>query len=529
MDKNVNTLPHSLLIDLEKRQKYVLHKLVVFLKRAAILSFLLFLIIFALQWYTGTLPQNRYGLVALSQPNVAKAIVFFIGLIVIYVHFLFFVLAVTFVPYTIFVCLKAAQTTDSGRRGLRWFQLLLAAFLPIGMFGIIWSGFLPDSIETTSIFFKDPKKIVILLGGIFLVYLFLWQVNKRTPIEWVSPRIAILSSMLWMSLFLSYGSGVGVYSSAMLFGILLYLATNTEKLEEVGRRLITYDYDPSIVSDLEKLAVRKQKVNISRDNINLKREELYTKKEEHSENIKEQKLSTEIEATEQMSKIEQTRMDFNKKTSEVILSTLEKKVDMIQRMQDVVSTELERKVTFRLEEHLEKLKKESLSDSPEVLHQKMSDLIFEMNASLQNVPDGLRQLQSEMVATLEQTAMQIEKQTSLLEHLDSEDNDSENQKSEVENIFNRNVSSGFSSNQENAINMAYAEALEESYIGSNNIFTVQSLVTYFEKNQHLFERLTTILLYENLENQYQQTRVFTKESIKMIKFSTAVKEYASTL
>jgi cold shock CspA family protein len=401
----------SLLKVLEKRQRYLVSKLPVFFKYTVLLSVLGFLITSTIQFFTNDFSLEKTGLISLYQPTLGAIITIILNLFAVIIMWVFVVWSLVFVPYITYYAYKSSKEDNIpiGGKAFRWVQLYAATFLPMAIFAIAWSSY---SIENSELTLKVStlNDIIVVLVGSGLVSGFIFVASKYIPSKMVAVHLAIFSTLLYITIFLTFGGGYGIYSYSMIFGTLIYLTIGSQKLEELGRRVATYDLDPRIADKLNEIAIKNQEIISASDEIRAKEVELQMKSELHSHNIRSDRMDNDISMAEQLSNINREKIEFNKLSNETLLNVFQQRASLIHNMYEVLASELSDRMSEEIPNQIRELQDNARNYTPDELQEKMKELMGHMNSSLEALPESMKQLQKEMLTA----AKDIEKQTYLM-------------------------------------------------------------------------------------------------------------------
>lgn len=413
---------------LEDRQKYILSKMPSFFKNTIIIALVGFVITFILQWITNSLPPDRYGLVSLTQPTLGSIMAVILSLLSVLIMWVFVIWSLFFIPFVSYNAYKAAQHSrlPIGNKPFRWVQLYATTFLPMSIFAIAWSSYATEASNFTTRLAGVTDFVIVIFGAI-LVAVIIWGANLLVPSRLLALRLALFSTLLYATLFIAYGGGYSLASYAMLFGILGYLTFDQEKIEELGRRIATYDLDSRVAEQLNDIAIKNQKLQSTQDEINAKEAELQTKYKLQEQEIRSLNVENQLELQVQLSSIKKEKAVFNRQSNEALLMLFQQKANLINNMYSVLSSELSDRMDEQIPKRIKDLQENAKSYDPLELQNKMQELMDEMNNGLKALPEGLKALQCEML----ETAKQIEAQTNLLLEEDEKDSYNERQLKET--------------------------------------------------------------------------------------------------
>ena len=379
-------MDNSLLNTLRLRQKRLMADLLQFLRISIVIAFAGFLITAIIQWATGNFPAQHRGLLALSNPTLGSLIASFLSLISILVMWIFTVWSVILVPYISIQAYKISRELEIqvGTKALRWAELWISTFLPLVIFAMIWNIVAdPNSVAELDITTLGDG-LVVLAGSIIVVGL-LWLINS-IPTRYVTVHLAVISSLLYLTLLLTYGVGFGLASNCMLFGVLIYLTFGLEKFGDLVRRITVYDLDSDIVEKLQLLMNEVKKAETQRDATSV---------------IKEINLKEQETKLEQMGQDTQIRMDA------FLLKILQTKYDRTQQIFNILSSQLSQKLDISINEQIEQLQRESSMLTQEELERRTSMIMSSITSATENVPEQLATLRQQVVETSQQYQQEL--------------------------------------------------------------------------------------------------------------------------
>jgi hypothetical protein len=323
----------------------------------------------------------------------------------------FVIWSLSFVPYLAYHSYKLSQEARSklATRPLKWVQLFASTFLPMAAFAIAWNS---TATHTSDIVvqIRSMEEAVILAIGTIIVAGFLFAINFIVPANAIAIRLSLFSALIYASLFLAYGQGYSVASFAMLFGILFYLIFASEQIEEMGRRIVIYDLDPSIAKKVDVINARIQELQITRDETVLSERENRMLQEQAKAKGKLAESQMEQRLGEQLSEIQTKKIELVHKMNQAQIELLEQKINMLGIAFDIISKEYSTKLTQDFPKQLEELREAARTLPPQELYAKMDAFMRGMNLLLEGLPETF----SELKAQLLKAASDLEKQTRLL-------------------------------------------------------------------------------------------------------------------
>lgn len=400
----------SLLKAIEERQQMVLDTLPQYVKATTFVALTGFLATVVYQLILGSFPLKELGLVIIQNPTAGSIIAFILSLFSILTMWLYVIWTLSFIPY---IAYQAQQTARKykigvGSRSFRWLQLYAATFLPAITFALAWNSF-PSS-SNVDFYITTLKDGVFIVIGAALVFSTLFFSVRVIPSKLLVLHVAIISILLYISLFLSYGFGYGIASFATLFGILIYLTFNFQELDEIGRRITIYDIDTNIAEELNNSAKYFQTVKVKEDEIKVKELELEYKEKQNAQKQKLQKVQSQETVIEQLKQIEETRIKFSNQVNETQLKVFNKKSVLLNDMYEILSKELDKRMDEEIPRRIKELQDNAKDYTPKQLQENMSLIFKEMESSLNGIPEGLANLRTEMDEVIKQITIQTKAQ-----------------------------------------------------------------------------------------------------------------------
>jgi len=323
----------------------------------------------------------------------------------------FMLWSITFVPFLALNSYKFSQesTTKLATRPLKWVQLFAATFLPMAAFAIAWNS---TAIQETNIVVKvkSTEEVMILVAGAIVVAGVLFLINKVVSSDAIAIRLSILSAIIYTSLFLAYGQGYSVASLAMLFGLLAYLMFGSAQIEEIGRRIVVYDLDPSISKKVDVINARFQSLQVTRDEIALSERENQMLQDQSRAKSKLAESQMEQRLGDQLSEIQTRKIELVHRMNRTQIEILERKIDMLDQAFEIVSKEYTSKLSQDFPAQLEELREAARTLPANELSAKMNEFMTSMNLLLEGLPETLGELKTQVL----KAADDLEIQTRLL-------------------------------------------------------------------------------------------------------------------
>jgi hypothetical protein len=323
----------------------------------------------------------------------------------------FMLWSITFIPFIAVNSYRLSQESTSklATRPLKWVQLFAATFLPMAAFAIAWNS---TATHATNIVVqvKSAEEATILVMGTILVAVVLFLINRFISSNAIAIRLSILSTIIYSSLFLAYGQGYSVASLAMLFGILFYLIFASGQIEEMGRRLVVYDLDPSISKKVDVINARFQTLQVTHDEITLSERENRMLQDQSKARSRLSEAQMEQRLGEQLAEIQSRKIELVHKMNRTQIEMLEQKINMLGSAFDIVSKEYTNKLTQDFPRQLEDLREDARTLPAKELSEKMNNFMGGMNLLLEGMPETLGELKTQLL----KAANDLEAQTRML-------------------------------------------------------------------------------------------------------------------
>lgn len=394
----------ELLSKVQERQKAILKKLPKYFITTIVIA-VLGIIFTSITESANPISSSR--LFKLSSASLVDIITLILNLFSILMLWLFVIWAISFIP---FIAIQAHKSSEKIKfeletKSFRWIQLYSSSFIPMIIFSFAWLS-LPKYTYIEVPLSSPLELIKMVLVGIFiwgLLYLVTSVVKKQTALN-----VAFISTLLFISLYIAFGVGYGGIAYSTLFGILFYLATNFELLEELGKRIAMFDIDPVIVDKVISTGVTHQEIKASEDELALRGLELGLKKKKSSQKQNEKKLDHEIELSDEYDKIKQTEIDFNKNFNQTMLNVFLQKSTTLNQMFQILSKELDSRIVTQIPEKIEELKKNAKNYNPKQLFTEMMSIYSQMSKTLTEIPETLNDIRDEMTKVLDDMKKQTQ-------------------------------------------------------------------------------------------------------------------------
>lgn len=420
-----SVLQESIIGVLQERQKKILERLPIFAKTTAGLALLGFAGFYFIRLFNqlSSLESSGQGrpVIDWRAINLSQIIAWTLSLVSGYVTWLFVFWSIAFIPYISYQAHLASRESDSpiATRPLRWLQLYAATFLPIALFAICWNSLAADTVPAPNLTINNPTDAAFLIFGAALIFFLIFLINRFIPVRLAAFRLSFFSVLLYVSLFLTYGRGVTIASHATVFGILLYLIFRADELSEIARRISLHDIDTRLADRFEQLIARYDDTQRLQDETHLTRKE-------HEAQATKQKLAIEIKQAEsdlavnaQLSDMRVKKLDLTHRMNQTQLSVIEKKIGAFGEVFGILSGEMEKRLSEEIPEQLEQLRQNVEALSPEQIQNKLNNIMRQISAGLQGIPESLKELR----AQLQQTATEIETETKLIARSGSDKDD----------------------------------------------------------------------------------------------------------
>jgi hypothetical protein len=373
---NESNTTTGLLEALQERQREIWSRLPRFLGYTSLLALVGMVITSIIQAVTGTVPVWEGGSVFVSNPTLGSVIATFLSLISVLVMWIFVIWSISFIPFVGYQAIKASQKLgiSRGTKPFKWVQLGISVLIPLVTFALIWNGAANLEVNT-SFYIESVIDAILLVLGIAAVIILLVGINKLVPPHLVTVRVSLLSFMLYITLFLTYGWGVGLASNSMLFGVLIYLMFGMNDVGQLARRITIYDIDTEVVEGLDGLLTKIQELDVQRNATEVQQISLNRKKEK----------------VEQLGRSAQIEMD------EFLLDMLQTRFRQLRQTFELLSTEASDRFDDKIQEKIGKLRREAKGLSPTELSGEISSLMAEIDEASQDIPEALQLLRGRVI------------------------------------------------------------------------------------------------------------------------------------
>ncbi|MCL4504799.1 MAG: hypothetical protein M1434_04395 [Chloroflexi bacterium] len=352
--------------------------------------------------------KKTFAISGLSLGSAISAILSIFSNIVMWA---FVIWSLSFVPYLAYHSYMLSRETKSSltTRPLKWVQLFASTFLPIAAFAIAWNSTTNHS-SNIVVQVKSIDEAAVLVVGTIIITAALFLINRVVPANVIAIRLALLSSLIYASVFLAYGQGYSVASMAALFGILFYLMFASGQIEEVGRRVVVYDLDDSVAKKLDVLNARFEQLRVTQDETSLSQHETEVLQAQAKTKSKLVESQVEQRLSQQLSEIQSKKIDLVEKMNQTQIDILQQKINMLAKVFDVASNEFSAKLDQEFPQQLDQLREKAKNLPPDELYAKMEELIRNMNPILDGLPGTLTGLRAQLL----KAANELETQTRLL-------------------------------------------------------------------------------------------------------------------
>lgn len=461
----------------EERQKIILKALPQFAYWTIFFAFIGFALTSYYQWKTGNLPRSYSGLLNFSNPSIGSIIALALTFFSTLMMWVFVIWSLSFIPFIAYRAHRASEIIKLpvGTKSFRWLQLYATTVLPVFTFAVAWSSIPSNGNFNLSIENLSDGFLIVVFG--LLIWSALWIIVEVIPKRLVAIHIAFLSTLLYTSLFLAYGFGYGEISYSTLFAILFFLTFSFNKLEEIGRRITTYDLNPLTAENISKLMDDISEVSSKSDEIIVDEMKLDVEKRKNDQFVKKEELENEKNLQNHIGNIRKTEIDFNKNVQETSLKVFNEKANFLNKMYETLATELGERIKSEFPSKLQELSEDAKKYSPKELQLKMKVIYNEMNKTLSQIPESLADLKKEM----NQAVLDMKSQAQLLvaneqaQTTNTEFNFCKKLSKEI-NDFNIGVFCEHNTTKINEENM-YKESLEKSDYKEINCLKCQNMLT----------------------------------------------------
>ena len=180
--------------------------------------------------------------------------------------------------------------------------------------------------------------------------------------------------------------------------------------EEVGRRIVVYDLDPSISKKVDVINSRFQSLQVTHDEIALSERENRMLQDQSKAKSKLAESQMEQKLGDQLSEIQTRKVELVHRMNRTQIEILERKIDMLDQAFEIVSKEYTSKLSQDFPKQLDELKNAARTLPANELSAKMTDFMGGMNLLLEGLPETLGELKTQVL----KAANDLESQTRLL-------------------------------------------------------------------------------------------------------------------
>jgi hypothetical protein len=410
------------LASLNERQQVILASLPKFVRITLLASLGGFLLTQIVKLVADQSARDRLTAIHLADITLGSLVAFLLSLVSDLVVWVFVIWSIAFVPYIAYRAHTAARQSivKSITRPMRWIQLYASTFLPMTIFALAWNSIETRPHPQAPLRFTSALDVILFVFGAAgsLAGLFLINWKKCIPPHLVAIRLSLLSCLLYVSLFLSYGWGISLASEAMVFGILIYLVINTSGIAELGRRLSIYDVDPAIADQLEKIAIRHDALNIRGSKNFLKQKEQEVHLAEQQVEIGIEKSDSEMTLVHQRMAIRKKGLDLNRKMNETQLKVLERKIEFLAAAVETLSSEISERMGKEIPALTQELRENVKTYTPQQLQERMNSIVSLLDSRLLGNPVLIAEIREQLLAT----TSELDKHTILMASELSNDN-----------------------------------------------------------------------------------------------------------
>lgn len=409
----------SLLQLLQARQTFVVDRVPRFAIATGILAAVFFISTALVQWWWDKPSAIPMSLEALKNPTAGLLIYTFLALFCQYLTWLFAIWSVAFVPYVALVAHGASKrvTLDIEFHRTRWIQLGAATILPAFVFALFY-GTAADQGTVSTLPTTAAEGVGVLLaaavtGGVLSL------INLLISAPRVDLKLAMFSGLLYLSLYLHYGQGIGLVSQAVLLGILGYIWFAADQVRELIAGMATFDLNPKTVEKLNALVDRRQDLRGVADETALRREEIVVEAERKTAEIEAKKVEDESAIEAQIASIQGARVKLTTETHKAMLVLFQRQLDDYQTVFSVYSGELDERVKRDRERRIELLKGRASELPSDKLAEELKAVVGVIHRDFDGVPEALEELHARMIEVTDK----MKRQTLAL--IESKDADSD--------------------------------------------------------------------------------------------------------
>jgi hypothetical protein len=182
------------------------------------------------------------------------------------------------------------------------------------------------------------------------------------------------------------------------------------QIEEVGRRIVVYDLDPSISKKVDVINSRFQSLQVTHDEIALSERENQMLEDQSRAKSKLAESQMAQKLGDQLAEIQTRKVELVHRMTTTQIEILEHKIDMLDQAFAIVSKEYTSRLAQDFPKQLDDLKEAARTLPANELSAKMNDFMGRMNLLLEGLPETLGELKTQVL----KAADDLESQTRLL-------------------------------------------------------------------------------------------------------------------
>jgi hypothetical protein len=253
--------------------------------------------------------------------------------------------------------------------------------------------------------------VIVLLVGTATTCGLLYVISKYIPAEMAAIRLALLSTLLYAAIFLTYGWGYGLASHAVLWGVLIYtMVFESRHLEETGRRVAIYDFDSTVADRMTDITGKQQELEIARDATAVEKRAHVVRLAESKLRLDQASLDGEARLTEHLAQINARKIDISSAMNMRQLEFIERKFSLLEQGLDIVSSELSRRIDEDTSNRLAQIAESARTMGPGEFAREYIQMIEHLNSILGDVPESISELRRQLTSA----AKELEENTRTL-------------------------------------------------------------------------------------------------------------------
>lgn len=387
---------------LEERQQKLLGNIKQFVLASIGATVILMLIYTAIKLKSNDTSAFDFTFLKLNDYTLQRVISLVITVFSNFVSIMFVLWTLFFIPYIAYQSYRISQkiSLPIGRKPFKFMQLILSTFFPAMIFAVIWGNLPPENIGFKSVQTLQDVAFTLIIG--IVVWAILFTASNILSNRYIYIYTSLLSVLLFASLLLNYGLGVGAISYGTLFGILFFLTFNFPRVEEIGRVISMYDLDFAIIDKFNS-------VIDAEDEIETTKWERELQVQKYNAEIEHLEIESQHDVNRQLQTVEKFKLDFNARITEEGFKQWEMQLQALDRLQSILSEELNQKISRDIPTKIASLAKRAEGMSSDNLHDQINQIRDEILASFDGPPEVLEDIRQKFHDRIEDVYKQTKK------------------------------------------------------------------------------------------------------------------------